>query len=113
MKKTAILFFMMIFAGSLMAEAQKTTMTIKIKTSAQCEMCKEKIERALAYEKGVVSSELDMETKEVEVKYKTKKTSPEKIKKAISVVGYDAGEVKADAKAYSKLEACCKKPEDR
>ena len=113
MKKSAILITLMLFLGTMMIQAQKTALVIKIKTSAQCEMCKESIEKALAYEKGVVSSELDMKTKELEVKYKSPKTSPEKIKKAIAAIGYDADEVKADKKAYVKLDTCCKKPEDR
>jgi hypothetical protein len=46
------------------------------------------------------------------VTYKKSKTSPEKIRKAISKVGYDADDVTADPKAYSKLDACCKKPDD-
>jgi hypothetical protein len=45
------------------------------------------------------------------VTYNKGKTSPEKIRKAISKVGYDADNVTADPKAYSKLDACCKKPD--
>ena len=86
--------------------------TIKIKTSSQCYDCKERIEEALAFEKGVKSSTLDLETKIVTVSYKAGKTTPDKIRKAISKVGYDADEVKADLKAYGKLPACCKKPDD-
>jgi len=82
---------------------------IKIKTSAQCGMCKETIEKAMAFEKGVKTSDLNVDTKVVTVKYDAAKTSPEKIKLAISKVGYDADEVKADPKAYSKLSPCCKK----
>lgn len=86
---------------------------IKIKTSAQCEMCKETIEEAMAFEKGIKSAELDLDTKMLTVKYKPQKTDPKTIKKAIAREGYDADEVKTDPKAYEKLEACCKKPEDR
>ena len=38
----------------------------------------------------------------------TDKTSPEEIKEAISKLGYDADEVKADSAAYNKLPSCCK-----
>ncbi|MDK2909617.1 MAG: periplasmic mercuric ion binding protein [Bacteroidales bacterium] len=87
--------------------------TVWIRTSAQCEMCKETIEKALAYEKGVISSDLDLKTKKVKVVYSPAKTSPEKIRKAISASGYDADEVAADPKAYKRLPSCCKKPQDR
>jgi len=86
--------------------------TIVISTSAQCEMCKERIEKALAYEKGVKTSNLDMLTKSVSIIYNPAKTNPARLRKAISIAGYDADEVLADEKAYSKLPACCKKPED-
>lgn len=76
-------------------------------------MCKKTIEKALAYEKGVISSELDIMTKKVKVVYNSTKTSPEKIRKAISGSGYDADEMAADTKAYQRLPRCCKKPQDR
>jgi len=82
---------------------------IKIKTSSQCGMCKETIEKAMAFEKGVKSSDLNVETKVLSVKYDALKTTPEKIKLAVSKVGYDADDVKADPKAYSKLSPCCQK----
>ena len=85
---------------------------IKIKTSSQCDMCKEKIEETLAFEKGVKSSNVEVEKQIVTVKYRKGKTSPAKIRKAISKAGYDADDVAADPKAYSKLPACCKKPDD-
>lgn len=111
MRKTGILLWIMLLSAGLYAEDGKFE-TIKIKTSSQCEECKERIEEALAFEKGVKTAELDVETKIVTVTYKKSKTSPEKIRKAISKVGYDADNVPADPKAYSKLDACCKKPVD-
>jgi len=99
-------------AGEASSQEQKKTATIQISTSAQCDMCKTRIEAALAYEKGVQKSDLDLETKVVTVTYKTARTSPEKIRKAIAAVGYDADEVPADAKAYAGLPPCCKKPGD-
>jgi copper chaperone CopZ len=85
---------------------------IKIKTSSQCDMCKERIEETLAFTRGVKKSELNLENQIVTVTYKKGKTSPEKIRKAIAKAGYDADEVEADPKAYGKLPACCKKPDD-
>lgn len=86
------------------------TATIKIKTSAQCGSCKEKIENALKAEKGVVSATLDLTTKIVTVVYKTVKTNPDALRNAIAKVGYDADNIPANTSAYNKLPACCKKP---
>lgn len=102
----------MCFTSQLFAQSAKTSV-IDIKVSSQCSMCKTTIEKALAYEKGVVSSNLDVDTHTVRVTYKPNKTTPENIRKAISAVGYDADDVPANPKAYAKLTDCCKKPEDR
>ena len=82
---------------------------IKIKTSAQCDMCKERIEKNLSKEAGIKSVVVDIKTKVVTVKYLADKTNAAKIKGAISKSGYDADETKADQAAYAKLPACCKK----
>lgn len=99
-------------AGSVVAQDAKSSV-IDIKVSSQCSMCKERIEKMLAFEKGIVSSNLDLETHTIKVTYKNKKTTPEAIKKAISLTGYDADDVAADPEAYAKLPDCCKKTEDR
>lgn len=82
---------------------------IKIKTSAVCDMCKETIEKYMAFEKGVKKSNLDVGSKILTVTYNPSKTTPDQLRKAVSKSGYDADEVPADAKAYKKLDACCKK----
>lgn len=82
---------------------------VKIKTSAICEMCKERIERNLAFEKGVKESSLNLTDKVITVKYNPKKTDVSKIKANIAKTGYDADEVTADEKGYAKLPGCCKK----
>lgn len=93
------------------ADAQKTA-EVKIKTSAQCGMCKERIEKAMSYEAGIVSSNLDLETKEVTVVYKPTKTTPDKIRIALTKIGYQADDFKSDPIAYENLPACCKIPEE-
>jgi hypothetical protein len=45
----------------------------------------------------------------VTVIYNPKKTDVQSIKKSISEAGYDADEVTANEKGYSKLSDCCKK----
>ena len=100
------LLFLLAFSINAFAQGNDT---LKIKTSAECGMCKKTIEKELAYVKGVKKANLDVESKVVTVVYNPKKTSPEKIKAAIAKCGYDADEVNADSKAYENLPACCKK----
>ncbi|MBC7923706.1 MAG: heavy-metal-associated domain-containing protein [Ferruginibacter sp.] len=91
------------------ASAQREPGEVKIKTSAVCKMCKATIERQLAFTKGVSVSTLDVPSKVVTVVYNPKKTDVAKIKRAINESGYDADGLPADAKAYNRLEPCCKK----
>jgi periplasmic mercuric ion binding protein len=111
-KLSIIALLMILINNNLVAQTPKTA-ELEIKTSAQCGMCKETIEKAMAFEKGVVKAELVVETKILKVTYKTARTNPETIRKAVSAAGYDADEVAADPKAYANLSNCCKKPEDR
>lgn len=104
---TTMLFF--VSQSFVQQAAQSKFAEIKIKVSAQCETCKETIEKALAYEPGVKSSNLDLKTMYVTVVYNPKKTNPDKIRKAISMAGYDADNIPADEEAYHKLPKCCKK----
>lgn len=103
----AALCFML--SGS--AVAQKTSKEVKsmvIKTSVVCEMCKEKIEKNLIFEKGVREVSVDMDKKEVTVNYRADKTNPEKIKTALSKLGYRADDLAADPEAFKNLPSCCK-----
>ena len=84
--------------------------TIKIKTSAICGECKERIENKLNYTKGIVFADLDLETNLITVKYKTKKLTTAKIKGIVSLIGYHADEVERNKEAFNNLPACCKDP---
>ncbi|MFW5645368.1 MAG: heavy-metal-associated domain-containing protein [Bacteroidota bacterium] len=108
--KKKLAFVFLLFIG-LTVYSQKTD-TLEILTSSQCGMCKDRIEKAMAYERGVTEFELGLSDKILRVVYKPRRTNPDKIRKAVSDIGYDADDVKADERAYSKLPACCKKPDD-
>lgn len=95
------------FAGTSVRDDKEKE--VKIKTSAICGMCKARIERNLAFEKGVKESTLDVKSKVVTIKYNPSKTDVAKLKANISKTGYDAEEVAADEAGYAKLPSCCKK----
>lgn len=106
---TIILTVILSFTLANSTLAQKEVKTIEIKTSSQCGECKERIEKAFAFEKGVKKARLDVDTKVLTVVYKTSKTNPDVIKKVVANVGYDADDVLADKEAYKNLPKCCKK----
>jgi copper chaperone CopZ len=106
MKAIKILCVILLLTASVYA--QKKSVVLIIQTSAECSTCKKALEQGLAYEKGVKFTVLDVPSKILSVTYNPDKTSPEKIKHAISKLGYDADDVKADSAAYAKLPSCCK-----
>ncbi|ALW87409.1 MerP protein [Hymenobacter sedentarius] len=93
------------------ATAAKTgnVATAQFKTSAVCDMCKARLEKSLAYEKGVQSATLDVPSKVLTVTYRPDKTTPANLRTAVQKTGYDADELTADARAYNRLPDCCKK----
>ena len=104
-KKVFMLPLLVCMATGLLAQ----TAEVKIKTSAVCEMCKKTIERDLAFEKAVKKVTLNLDDKVVTVVYNPKKTDEQKIRFAITQIGYDADSLVADSTAYQKLPDCCKK----
>jgi copper chaperone CopZ len=110
-----IIFSMTINQATAMvdySDPAKKIDTVNIQTSAVCKMCKERLEHDMSFEKGVKSVELDMDSKVLTIVYKKDKTTVEKLKKAVTEIGYDADEMVADQKAHDRLPACCQKGVD-
>ncbi|MGI8891857.1 MAG: heavy-metal-associated domain-containing protein [Bacteroidia bacterium] len=105
MKKLTGILMMLMFTIGIAAAQGNDTLTVK--STTVCGMCKTTIEKAMAYEKGVVSTNVDYREQTIMVIYNTKKTDAEKIKKAITETGYAADEMPANEKAYNRLKACC------
>ena len=103
-----------LFFFSNFVSAQKTTQKVVIKTFLHCDHCKEcetcgqKFDKEMLKIKGVKMYELDDKTMTFKIYYNSKKTNLQTIKEAISKMGYDADEVKADPEAYESLDGCCK-----
>ncbi len=103
-----LLFLMLLMHSGVQAqEKEQKFQTVVIMTSSECGDCKERIEGALNYTKGVVFAELDVATKQVTVKFSTKKITLQQVKEAIAAIGYDADDVKAVPAAQKKLPTCC------
>lgn len=83
--------------------------TVQIQTSAVCKMCKERLEHDISFEKGVKSVDLDIDTKVLTVVYRKDKTTDEKLRIAVTKVGYDADNLPAVKKSHDRLPDCCQK----
>jgi mercuric ion binding protein len=108
MKSVASLFLMFFLVGFSYSQKTEKIQTVKIKTSAECGQCKDRIEEKLNYTKGVKFSELNLTVNLLEVKFNSEKISLEQIKNVIVDLGYDADELKANVKAIENLPLCCK-----
>ncbi|RZT95980.1 Cu(I)/Ag(I) efflux system membrane fusion protein [Ancylomarina subtilis] len=82
----------------------------KFFVNGACEMCKENIETAALAVKGVAHVLWDKEAKELTMHYDAKLVNPEKVQKAITEKGYDAGDFRADNRVYAELPECCQYP---
>ena len=105
MRKLIIVLFSILTVN---AWAQKET--VNILTSAPCVgmlCCKEKIEEEMQFTRGVTAVDLEIETGIVTVTFKTKKTDADKLRKVISLLGYNADDIKANEQAHHKLPSCC------
>jgi copper chaperone CopZ len=112
LKSVLLAVFVMLMSTTV--SAQKTNAKAVIKTTLNCNHCKEcetcglKFKTEMLKIKGVKMYELDDKAMTFTVYYNAKKTTLQTIKEGISKLGYDADEVKADPKAYENLDGCCK-----
>lgn len=112
--KTIITFTVLLFALTVSAQTKKTEKAV-IKTMLYCDHCKacetcgDNFQKNMLKIKGVKMYELDEKAMTITVYFDPKKTDLETIKTAISKIGFDADDIKADAVAYEKLDGCCKK----
>ncbi|MCS6904205.1 MAG: heavy metal-associated domain-containing protein [Bacteroidia bacterium] len=89
---------------------QTKRLTIAVRSSVQCKMCVQTIEKRLLEEAGVEKVSVDLKKRIIRVEYDPEQTDSEKIKLAIARLGYDADDFPANIQAYNALPFCCKKP---
>ncbi len=110
-----ILTAIILFAASPAIAQQKKVEKAVIKTTiycdhcSACETCGKNLNSELLKVKGVKMYELDEKKMTITVFYNSRQTDVPTIRTAISKLGYDADEIKADIAGYEKLDGCCKK----
>ncbi|MHA4807890.1 heavy-metal-associated domain-containing protein [Flavitalea flava] len=75
--------------------------------SGQCEMCKHRIENAINRLPGIWSSNWNVDTKTVLVKYDRSKINVQKIEQVVAAVGHDTHEFRAKDEVFAALPECC------
>lgn len=94
----------MLFGFASWAQTNIEEVTFNVK--GNCESCKKRIEEALEI-KGVKTASWDVKSKMVTVVFNNKKTSVEKLHKAIAASGHDTELEKAPESVYKNLPHCC------
>ncbi|HRB71909.1 MAG TPA: cation transporter [Flavobacterium sp.] len=105
-----LITFMMLTSFTVNAQVQKAVIktTITCDHCKECETCGQLFEKKLIRQKGVQMVALNEKEMTITVFFNAKKTDLPTIRTAISQLGYDADDVKADPKAYEALDGCCK-----
>lgn len=88
----SVVMLTMVFSPSLMAQKKKSdkeTVTFHV-DGITCNNCISKIEKNIAFEKGVTDMKCDLKSKTVKVTYKEDKTNPENLMEAFDKLGYPA-----------------------
>lgn len=112
--KTLCFFIAVFFISNTALGQQKTIQKAVIKTVIHCDHCKVcetcggLLEKTLLKKKGIQMITLDEKEMTITVIYNSKKVDLNSIKIAISKLGYDADDIKADPKGYENLDGCCK-----
>lgn len=81
--------------------------SLDIRSNAVCDMCVTTIETEMLYVKGVQKVRVDMDANLIHVDYRPNRTDPDKLRKAISDLGYMADDVPPDPEARKALPDCC------
>ena len=72
-----------------------------------CEMCKERIEKAVLSVAGVLKANWDIGSGELALEYDNSKTGLLDLHKAVAAVGHDTDLIKSDDDVYKVLPECC------
>ena len=104
------LVILLVLISSVIFAQKSSEETITIKSVIACQTCVDLIQKELPYRaKGIKTVKANAATDEIVVTYKSDKTTPEGIRKAITLIGYDADNMKADETAFKKLPEHCRK----
>lgn len=108
------LLSVLFLAVTLTVSAQyKKPIIAQIKTpQAQCAECKDRIEKFMKSEEGVVKVVVDIRKKITSITFAPDRTNMENIKTAIANLGFDADDVVAEPEQYKRLPLCCKREAD-
>lgn len=87
-KITILIVFVLSISTTFAQKAQKDT-TVCYRVAMDCMACKQKIEKNIAFEKGVKALDVNLANKTVKIKFNKQKNTAEQLKKAIEELKYE------------------------
>ncbi|MFV0539131.1 MAG: heavy-metal-associated domain-containing protein [Dysgonomonas sp.] len=90
--KVFIITLVMVLGLGMTVQAQKPKSdkeTIVFDVSMTCENCQKRIEKNIAFERGVTDMKVDLANKTVQIEYKPSQTTVDKLQAAIVKLGYE------------------------
>jgi Cu(I)/Ag(I) efflux system membrane fusion protein len=79
-----------------------------LSVQGNCELCKERIEKAAKGVKGVFSATWNVDKKELHLDFDSNQTNVDAISQAVAKAGHDTNKDKANDEIYHALPGCCK-----
>ena len=101
-----LLTVLVLTSSMVVAQTKAGNDKVVFDVNMHCEACQKKIEKNIAFEKGVKAMEVSLENKTVALTYDAKKTSPEKLQASLVKLGYTA-KAKSDKDCGSAAVAGC------
>ena len=102
-----LLIWAVSFSASQAQAQDKKPVTISFWVGGACEMCKERIERAVDAP-GVRSAAYNLSNHELTITYSPRKISEMEIHALLNKAGHDTASSLASEEAYSHIHQCCK-----
>ncbi|MFN8296126.1 MAG: cation transporter [Chitinophagales bacterium] len=106
MKKIILTLNVLFFFFTVNTFAKEVTTKASFIVSGNCDMCKERIEKA-AKTAGVKSAVWNEDTHVLTVSFVPNKVSVDQVEQSIAKAGYDTPKFKATEEDYNKLPKCC------
>lgn len=104
MKNTIIVILFGVLAAAFIKPPSNASISFKV--NGTCEMCKERIEKALDV-KGVRKAVWNPSSETVTVSYNPRKLEEIQLHNLCAIAGHDTEKVKASEQAYADLPECC------
>ena len=83
----------------MVSEAQKEKKSVIFSVNMDCETCQKKVERNIAFEKGVQDLKTNLKEKTVTVTFDASKTDVKKLTAAFKKIGFEAKEIEKETKS--------------